>query len=101
MEGFLEKQADGEVELQVAFARGSVTISKIAGLGQENRKGFGTAAEYRPKKDLVTLVGTPARLRSTDGRETRGAHLVYYLDQDRVLVKSNSQQRTYSYRPQK
>ncbi len=102
IEGFLtdNKEAGGGAELEVAFARGSVKIFKNAAAGPSaERQGFGEEAEYRPGEDRVELTGSPARLRSADGRETRGARLTYHLNEDRVLVHGDEQQRVYSYRP--
>ena len=95
-----EGEAGAGAELDVAFARGAVRIfnKAAAGPGSE-RQGFGREAEYRPREDRVELSGSPARLRSADGRETRGARLTYHLSEDRVLVQGGEQQRAYSYRP--
>ena len=75
IEGLLTKDgpAGAGAELEVAFARGAVRIFKKAAEGPSSeRQGFGREAEYRPREDRVELSGSPARLRSADGRETRG-----------------------------
>lgn len=99
IEGFLDGTVSGALELQIAFARGAVRIVRTSGMNKNERQGFGTAAQYNPTKHWIELTGLPARLRSADGRETRGDRLVYHLDQDRILVDGKGHQRTYSYRP--
>ena len=101
IEGLLGGGEDkgGGAELQLAFARGRVRIFKAAAATGPERQGFGREAEYRPAEDRVELSGSPARLRAADGRETRGARLIYDLGRDRVLVHGDEQQRVHSYRP--
>ena len=99
IEGVLDGTVSGALELQIAFARGGVRIVRTSGMNKNERQGFGTTAQYNPTENWIELTGLPARLRSEDGRETRGDRLVYHLDQDRILVDGKGHQRTYSYRP--
>jgi lipopolysaccharide transport protein LptA/LPS export ABC transporter protein LptC len=99
IEGFLDGTISGALKLQIAFARGAVRIARTSNTNEDERQGFGTTAQYNPTKNWIELIGLPARLRSADGRETRGTRLIYHLDQDRILVDGEGHQRTYSYRP--
>ena len=98
IEGLLDGE-DGGAELQAAFARGAVRIFRSSAGPSSERQGFGREAEYLPAEDRVELTGSPARLRTANGRETWGARLIYHLAEDRIIVDGGGRQRAYSFRP--
>ena len=87
--------------LKTAFARGRVGIFEELGSTGEQRRGFGEEAEYDPRLERLVLTGSPARLRSGNGSETRGARLIYHVAGDRLLVLGSDGERAYSYKPER
>ena len=86
--------------LKTALARGKVGIFEELGSTGEQRSGFGEEAEYDPRLERLVLTGAPARLRSGNGSETRGARLTYHVAGDRLLVLGGDGERAYSYKPE-
>ena len=87
--------------LKTVFARGRVGIFEELGSAGEQRSGFGEEAEYDPRLGRLVLTGAPARLRSGNGSETRGARLTYHVAGDRLLVLGSDGERAYSYKPER
>ena len=87
--------------LKTALARGRVGIFEELGSTAEQRRGFGEEAQYDPRLERLVLTGTPARLRSGNGSETRGTRLTYHVADDRLLVLGGDGERAYSYKPER
>lgn len=90
-----EKGSDAGT-IESATANGSVKISET--VGAAGRRGLGQRAVYDPGKSEVVLTGQPARVLSADGDETRGAELIYLVDDDRLQVSGRGAERAYTYR---
>lgn len=84
--------------LEKAVARGTVEVTETAADGSAPRKGFGDAVHFHPAEDQVILKGEPARVVNARQDTTRGSQLTYYLNDDRLLVLGNPQERSYSLR---
>jgi lipopolysaccharide export system protein LptA len=84
--------------LETATAAGAVELTEKAGNSGEARRGFGQTAEYYPEAGKVVLKGDPARVLNRQRDTTQAAELTYFLDDDRLLVLGNPQERSYSLR---
>lgn len=80
-----------------AVATGTVRISESESGG--GIRGFGDWAELRPAESRVVLNGSPARIVSGDGTETRGAELTLGLSGDTLHVLGRGGERAYTYHP--
>ena len=90
-----------EGTIKTAFARGRVGIFENLNSTGEQRRGFGEQAEYDPRIERLVLTGAPARLKSGNGSETRGAKLTYHVADDRLVVLGSDADRAYSYKPER
>ncbi|MDA0205731.1 MAG: LPS export ABC transporter periplasmic protein LptC [Acidobacteria bacterium] len=73
--------------LRSAEARGSVEVLQT----ESGRKGFGDKARYDATSQEVILDGTPARAMNARGEETRGARLIYKIDDDGLRVEGGKE----------
>ena len=80
-----------------AVATGTVRIAEWESGG--GIRGFSDWAELRPAESRVVLKGSPARLVSRDGTETRGAELTLGTLGDTLHVLGRGVERAYTYHP--
>jgi lipopolysaccharide export system protein LptA len=97
LDAWLAPPGESGSRLEKAIARGAVEVTETAAGGQP-RKGFGDEARFHPTEDKVILAGEPARVVNARQDTTQGTELTYYLNDDRLLVLGNPQERTYSLR---
>jgi lipopolysaccharide export system protein LptA len=98
LDAWLAPPGESGGRLEKAVARGTVEVTEMAAGGSPPRKGFGDAAHFHPAEDKVILTGKPARVVNARQDSTQGAELTYYLNDDRLLVLGNPQERSYSLR---
>ena len=80
-----------------AVATGTVRISESESGG--GIRGFGDWAELLPAESKVVITGSPARIVSRDGTETRGAELTLGFLGDTLHVLGRGAERAYTYHP--
>lgn len=85
----LDAQLTGETgaSLESAEARGGVEVLQT----ESGHKGFGDKARYIAAADEVVLDGTPARAVNARGEETRGARLIYKIDDEGLRVEGGKE----------
>ena len=85
-------------QLDQAVAIGDVTISELAARTGRGRSGQGEEAEYYPATEQVKLKGRPAHVTDATGSVTTGAELTYQVNDDRLLVSGQADDRAYTLR---
>jgi len=88
-----EEGADSRLEK--AFADGGVEIVQTGPL--RTRTGASEHAEYYTDEDKIVLRGGDPRMSDNVRGDTRGAELIYYSDDDRLLVNGTAAQPVVSH----
>lgn len=88
LRAFLIKR-EGETRLEKAIADGDVRVIHIA--AARTRTGTGDHAEYYLQDERVHLLGKPAALVDSLKGATRGAELIWFSKEDRLVVASGEQ----------
>jgi lipopolysaccharide export system protein LptA len=83
LRAFLSKAGD-DSKLEKAIADGNVEIVQTA--ADRVRRGTGEHGEYYVPEEKVILKGGDPQLSDTKRGNTRGAELIYYANDDRLLV---------------
>lgn len=73
--------------LRSAEARGDVEVLQT----ESGHKGFGDKAQYDAASEQVILDGKPARALNPRGEETRGARLIYKIDDEGLRVEGGAE----------
>lgn len=84
------KDKEGESSLDRAVADGSVVI--LQSLPERTKRGSSEHAEYFVGEERVILEGGQPELRDSAQGVTRGQQLIYYANDDRLLVNGVPQQ---------
>ena len=100
-EGEAAQSSSSGNRLDHAIATGGVTIAETAAGGQRGRSGGGEEAEYYPATEQVKLRGQPAEVTDATGSVTRGTELTYQVNDDRLLVLGQTDDRAYALRRRK
>jgi LPS export ABC transporter protein LptC len=87
LEVFLNKQGN-QTSLERMLAQGSVRVQ------QEGRTSYSSSAEYFASDELVVLTGGPPRIIDPVRGFTSGARLTMHLNDDRISVEGDSENRT-------
>ncbi len=85
----LDANLSGEegASLESAEARGGVRVLQT----ESGHEGFGDKARYDAATEEVILDGTPARAVNARGEETRGARLIYKIDDEGLRVEGGKE----------
>jgi LPS export ABC transporter protein LptC len=87
LEVFLNKESN-QTSLERMLAQGNVRVQ------QEGRTSYSSSAEYFASDELVVLTGGPPRIIDPVRGFTSGARLTMHLNDDRIAVEGDSEQRT-------
>lgn len=85
----LDANLTGEAgaSLKSAEARGDVEVLQT----ESGHKGFGDKGRYDAASEEVILDGTPAKALNARGEETRGARLIYRIDDEGLRVEGGDE----------